>query len=151
MRTLRSLARDERGASLVEMALVMPVFASLLIGMVDLGRGYSAKLQLQQAAQRAIEKVMQTSASQTVIDSLKAEGASAAGVPITAVAVTYWLECNGAKQSSYDTVCADGATYARYLEVEITKTFEPMFKTKYTGSNADGTYTLKGKAGIRTQ
>ena len=51
------LARDDRGASIVELALVVPIMGSLLIGMVDLSRAYSHKLKLEQAAQRAIEKV----------------------------------------------------------------------------------------------
>jgi Flp pilus assembly protein TadG len=53
------LSQDERGASIVELALVTPILASLLIGMVDLSRAYSYKLNLEQGAQRAIEKVQQ--------------------------------------------------------------------------------------------
>ena len=58
MRKPSSLLRDERGASIIEMGLMLPVLATLLIGMVDISRGYSAKLQLEQAAQRSIEKAM---------------------------------------------------------------------------------------------
>ena len=57
IRLFRSLARDERGASIIEMAMVTPLLGSLLIGMVDISRAYSAKLQLEQSAYRAIEKV----------------------------------------------------------------------------------------------
>ena len=53
------LRRDERGASVVELALVAPVFAALLLGMVDLSGAYSARLELEQAAQQTIENVMQ--------------------------------------------------------------------------------------------
>ncbi|WP_310467629.1 pilus assembly protein, partial [Sphingomonas sp.] len=52
------IRRDERGASVVELALVAPFLAAMLIGMVDMSNGYSDKLQLEQAAQRSIEKAM---------------------------------------------------------------------------------------------
>jgi Flp pilus assembly protein TadG len=158
-RFLSTLARDSRGASVVELALVAPFISALLIGMVDISRGYSAKVQLTQAAQRAIEKAMQGEKTTDLYDTLQAEGASAAGVATSAVTVKYWLECNGVSQytsaatmtADYDKVCSTGQTYARYLTVDITKTFTPMFSTKFAGANADGTYTLHGKAGIRVQ
>jgi len=56
---LPSLIRDERGASLIELALVAPFLATMVIGMVDISQCYSAKVKLTQAAQRAIEKAMQ--------------------------------------------------------------------------------------------
>ena len=44
MKLLPSLFRDERGTSIIELALVAPLLATLVIGMSDLSRGYSAKL-----------------------------------------------------------------------------------------------------------
>lgn len=149
--TKLSLRRDERGNSVIELALVLPILSSMLVGMVDLSRGFAMKLSTQQAAQRSIEKVMQTTASSTVIDSLKAEAADAAGVATSAVAVDFWLECNGVRQTSYDSSCPAGQTYARYLSVDVTKIYTPMFAFKFAGASSDGTYTLHGIAGIRTQ
>jgi Flp pilus assembly protein TadG len=153
-----SLARDERGASIIEMALAMPVLASLLIGMVDISRAYSAKLQLEQAAYRAVEKVQQYQASASTYDTLKAEaGAAARAAGFTSVSdndvvIDYWLECNGARQSNYDTVCTSGQTYARWVTVDIPGTFTPMFASRrWPGANSNGTFTLHGKAGLRTQ
>lgn len=154
MSKLFALRRNERGAAVIEMALAAPILAMLLIGMVDLSRGYSSKLQLTQAAQRSIEKVMQGTQNETVFNALKAEAASAAGVPQANVTVDWWLECDGTRQANYDTTCPNGATFARYLSVDISKTFTPMFRTRYAGfagSNPDGSYTLHGKAGIRVQ
>ena len=152
MSRLRTLMlRADDGAATVEMALFAPFFAAMLIGMVDISSAYAAKLQLQQAAQRAVEKIEQTSASTSVIATLTAEAATAAGVAVSAVTVDYWLECNGSRQSSYATVCTPGQTYARYLTVQITKDFSPPIKFKFPNSNSDGTYTITTKAGIRTQ
>ena len=55
------------------MALVVPFFATLIIGVVDLSRAYSAKLQLEQAAYRAVEKVQQYQISDSTVGTLKTE------------------------------------------------------------------------------
>jgi len=44
IRQFKSLARDEGGASIIEMGLMLPTLASLLIGMVDISRAYTSKL-----------------------------------------------------------------------------------------------------------
>lgn len=155
---LRQLLRDDRGASIIELAMVAPVFATMLIGATDLARAFSTKLQTTQAAQRSIEKVMQTSFQTSAVDTLKAEAAATAGVDPSAVTVDYWLQCNGVRQTgtdkdaAYNGVCPNGQAYARYLQVEITKIYTPLFtRVKFAAANADGTYTIRGKAGIRTQ
>ena len=146
------LARDERGASIVELALVVPVMASLLIGMVDLSRAYSHKLKLEQAAQRAIEKIQQYQTSTSTYGTLQAEAAAAAGVPTANVTIDYWLECNGTRATTYESVCTSGQVYARWVQVDVTGTFTPIFPTKkYPGANTNGTFTLHGIAGMRTQ
>lgn len=146
------LARDERGASIVELALVVPIMGSLLIGMVDLSRAYSHKLKLEQAAQRAIEKIQQYQTSTSTYGTLQSEAAEAAGVPTTNVVIDYWLECNGVKATNYNSVCSSGQTYARWVQVDVTGTFTPLFPSKkYPGANTNGTFTLHGIAGMRTQ
>jgi Flp pilus assembly protein TadG len=161
-RSWTNLTRDECGAAIMEMALAAPILATLLIGMVDLSLGYSAKLQLEQVAQRSIEKAMQGMQgddSTDIFETLKAEAAVAAGVSESAVEVRYWLECNGVSQNTnpstmaadYEKVCSSGQVYARYLNVRIEKTYTPMFSTRWAGANPDGTYTLDGEAGLRVQ
>jgi Flp pilus assembly protein TadG len=146
------LARDDRGASIVELALVVPIMGSLLIGMVDLSRAYSHKLKLEQAAQRAIEKIQQYQTSTSTYGTLQSEAAEAAGVPTTNVVIDYWLECNGVKATNYNSVCSSGQTYARWVQVDVTGTFTPLFPSKkYPGANTNGTFTLHGIAGMRTQ
>lgn len=148
----RRLPQDERGTSIVELALVAPILATLLIGMVDLSRAYSQKLMLEQAAQRAIEKVQQYQSTTSTYGTLQTEAAAAAGVPVGNVTIDYWLECNGARAASYDSACPNGQTYGRWVQVDITGTFTPMFRVRrWLGSNADGTFTLHGIAGMRTQ
>ncbi|MBA2771420.1 MAG: pilus assembly protein [Sphingomonas sp.] len=152
-----NLLRNERGSSIIEMALAAPFLAALLIGMVDLSRGYSAKLQLEQAAQRTIEKIVQQKSVVTDYTAHKAEAAMAAGVTVDAVTIDAWLECSADGQTwrraaSFSSVCETSEPYyARYVEVDITKIYNPLFGTTYAGANTDGTYTLRGIAGVRIQ
>lgn len=158
IRRIETLARDERGASLIEMGLALPILSALLIGMVDMSRAYSAKLQLEQAAYRAIEKVQQYNTTASTYNTLKSEAASAAtaagfaNVTDSNVTIDFWLECNGARAANYDSVCPDGQAYARWVTVDINAAFNPMFASRrWPGANSDGSFTLHGKAGLRTQ
>lgn len=152
IKRIRNLVADDRGTSLVEMALATPFMAATLMGMVDLSRAYSDKLRLEQAAQVAIERVMNRQMTSTSYNTLKSEAASAAGVAESAVTVDFWLQCNGTRQTDYDTSCTTGQTSARYISIEVQKDFMPTFGTKYfPGANSNGTYTIRSKAGIRTQ
>jgi Flp pilus assembly protein TadG len=151
----RLLRRDERGASIVELALIMPFFATMLIGVVDITRAYSAKLKLEQAAYRAIEKVQQyrdTSSTFSTIQTEATTAATAAGFTNPSVTIDYWLECNGSRQTDYNTTCSGGQVENRWIQVDISGSYAPLFASSmWPGSNADGTYTLHGRAGLRTK
>jgi Flp pilus assembly protein TadG len=158
IRILQKLHRDQRGASIIEIALLLPVMSTLIIGVTDITRAYSQKLILEQAAYRAIEKVQQYQATESTYDTLKNEvvaAATSAGftdVTASNVTIDYWLECGGVRQTDYDSTCASLPLTARYITVDVTHTFTPMFASRrWPGSNSDGTYTLHGRAGLRTQ
>ena len=169
------LVSDERGAAIIELALVAPVLALMTIGIVDMSNAFSRKLALEQGAQRAIEKIMQTTDVDTVEGTLATEavcqvnGTNTDGTcktsPITTanVTVTYRLECtNGAgtitTQTNTDSdlfnayTCASGTTReARYIEVNVTDKYTPMFPVHFASYNSDGTYHMSATAGMRTQ
>ena len=158
IRALQQLRRDQRGASIIEIALLLPVMSTLIIGVADITRAYSQKLILEQAAYRAIEKVQQYQATESTYDTLKNEAVAAAAsagftdVTASNVTIDYWLECSGVRQSNYDSTCASLPVTARYITVDVTHKFTPMFASRrWPGSNSDGSYTLHGRAGLRTQ
>ena len=158
MMSISRLAQDDRGASIIELALIAPILASLLVGMVDLSRAYSHKLLLEQAAQRSLEKVQQYQASSSTPDLIKAEtvaAAHAAGFTSTTTAdvtVDFWLECNGVRAANYNSVCPDGQDSGRWVSIDLQGTFSPMFRSRrWPNANSDGTFTLHGKSGMRTQ
>lgn len=147
---LPSLRQDERGTSVIELALAAPILAVLTIGMIDLSEGFSEKLRLEQAAQRSIEKVMQGRSTTTTMAALKTEAATVAGVAEANVTTDFWLECNGTRNANYTTVCSANQTYARYISVSISKAYTPFFDYDLNGG-ATNSYTLTGAATVRIQ
>src|SRR3954462_7328753 len=104
-RTLQ-LAANERGAAVIEMAMVAPVLAIGVIGIVAMSNAYSRKLALEQGAQRAIEKIMNTTETSTVEETLANEvrcqvngGTTSGGVTTCntsstqTITVTWRLDC----------------------------------------------------------
>jgi Flp pilus assembly protein TadG len=175
LRALPGFRADERGAAVIELAIVAPFLALAVMGIVDMSNAYTQKLALEQGAQRAIEKVMQTTGVTTVADTITAEavcqvnGLNADGTcktsPITAsnVTVTYRLECKDAggsitSQTNTDATafndlsCPSTSREMRYLEVAVTDKYTPIFPIHFSSyDSSDGTYHLSATAGMRTQ
>jgi len=158
----RHLARfrdDQHGTAVLELGLAIPIVFVLLLGLIDIARGYSIKLQLEQVAQRAIERVMNGQADRSILAAVKAEAATAADVPDTNVTTSAWLECRTGTGSptfyyypaDQDQSCSSSQIGRRYIRVNISKTFSPIFDFRWAGTNADGTYTIQGATSVRTQ
>ena len=152
MRHFPDLIRDARGTSVVELGILLPLFAAMLMGVVDLSRAYSTKLQMQQAAQRAVERVQRDNFKLDDSPVIQQEAADGAEVSLSNVTVDAWLECNGSKMGSYTDTCQNGQTMARYVTVEVKKDYEPFFSTKFIpGPKSGNSVTLTTEAGVRTQ
>lgn len=67
------LLGNERGAAVIEMAMVAPVLALGVIGIVDVSNAYSRKLALEQGVQRAVEKIANTTENASVESTLANE------------------------------------------------------------------------------
>jgi len=123
----------------------------MTIGVIDVSQAFSRKLTLEQAAQRAVEKVMQTTGTTTPEATIKAEAAAQAGVAESDVAVNYRLECDGTKVDDFSTKCADTEIEARYLQVTVNGTYTPMFPLHFFGDDSDKIYHMTAVAGVRTK
>ncbi|HYI43446.1 MAG TPA: TadE family protein [Sphingomicrobium sp.] len=148
----RSLFNCERGNSFVELAFILPVLVMLLIGMVDMSRAASAKLQVVQVAQRTIERVQRDNFQYSQLSSLQADAVAAGGSGTSATAAA-WLECGtSTNRLSYTSNCAANQAYARFVEVSVTRSFTPVFQTDwFPGATANGTVPLQGRAVVRVQ
>jgi Flp pilus assembly protein TadG len=171
---LPRLAADQDGAAVIELALIAPVLALTVIGIVDMSNAYSRKLALEQGAQRAVEKIMQTTESSTVENTLTTEavcqvnGVNTDGTcktsPITAsnVTVTWRLECTDSGGTLTSQTSSDAATFdaytcgsgtvkeARYVQVALTDKYYPLFPIHFASFATDA-YPLSATAGMRTQ
>lgn len=171
-----NLLRNERGAAIIEMAMVAPVLALMTIGIIDMSNAYSKKLALEQGAERAIEKIMNTTENATVESTLGQEAicqvngtTTSNGVttcnssPITAsnVTVTWRLDCtvgttttsqsttNSATYDGYVTACA--GKKVGYVAVTVTDKYTPLFPVHFFAfDTSDSTYHLSATAGTRT-
>ena len=177
--SIRRLLKNERAAAVIEMALVAPVLAGTTIGIIDISNAYSRKLALEQGAQRAIEKIMNTTETSTVESTLANEAVcqvngttTSGGVttcntsPITTnnVTVSWTLDCtvggtmtaqtttDSATYDGYVTACTNlGGTKAGYVQVTVTDKYTPLFPIHFAAFNTnDSTYHLSATAGTRT-
>ncbi|HKC03874.1 MAG TPA: TadE/TadG family type IV pilus assembly protein [Sphingomicrobium sp.] len=154
------LRASEHGAALVELALVAPMMAAMVIGMTDLSRAFSMKLRLEQAAQRTIEKIQQQKsvATSSYNSALSTEATSAAteagfgtGNTITADS---WRECGSSTtHEDFTGDCASSSdAVSRYVSVEIANSFTPMFPSRHwPNANSNGDIVVKGYASVRIQ
>ena len=150
---LRPLLRDERGNSFIEMAFAAPLLVTLLIGTVDISRAVTTKVDVEQAAQRALERVQSKAEFQTDdIPDYVTDAKAAAGTGSTA-SVDGWLECNNdGVHLDFDTRSCDPAVpYARYVQVNVTSSYSPLFGTKFFPGASNGKVPVNGKAVVRVQ
>lgn len=153
IRHFSALWRDQRGNSLIEMALATPLLATLLIGTVDISRAVSAKIAVEQAAQRTVEKVQAEETFKTDdIADFEADAEDAAGAGSSAT-VDAWLECdNDGVHLDFDTgACGEGVPYARYVQVSVNDSFTPMFGTQFFPDATGDNVPVSGKAVVRVQ
>ena len=170
--SFKKLASNERGAAIIELALVAPFLALGVIGIVDMSNAYSRKLALEQGAQRAIEKIMQTTANDTVENTLATEacdqvdGMDSSGnclnTPITTsnVQVSWRKDCTASggavtsttyyTSTAYDAAgsCTSSIREADYIQVAITSTYSPMFPIHFASYNGTA-YPISATAGMR--
>jgi Flp pilus assembly protein TadG len=158
---LQRFRNDENGTSVVELGLVAPILAAFVIGMIDYSKAYSEKLRIEQVAQRSVERAMQGmqgNNSTAIFNALAQEAADEAGVNVNAVAVRYWLECNGVSQfttvarmdADYNDPCPNGDHQARYISIRIVSSFRPTLRTNWPGT-VNGAFVVSGDAGLRVQ
>jgi Flp pilus assembly protein TadG len=153
MRTiLLRLARDRSGASAVELAIALPLLMLVLMASWDLSRGFSARLDLVEAAGRAAELATAYGSVRTDYSTLQSEAVSAAaesGIGSPAASVDNWLECDGVRQGPSITICPAGQAYARYVSVDVTGSYIPLFT--FGGLVAGTGLPISGSATVRIQ
>ena len=94
----------ERGASLVEFALVLPLFLLLIGGMVDLGRAFYTEVMLTNAAREGARSAMYSTTADNA--DARATAALANGVKDPSISVTPCAQNAGSDATATVTVSA---------------------------------------------
>ena len=162
IRKLLRLLRDGRGTATIELAIVAPMIVIVVAGVSDISIAYGRELELEQAAQRSIEKVGQTTGQTTAeaaiqkeavcqINGTNSDGTCKSGrISTSDVSVTYSLTCDGATVA-YSSDCTTGQTEIRYIQATVQdNSYKPVFARSF-GTAADGYYHLSATAGVRVQ
>lgn len=141
------------GAAAAEIALLFPVVAAIMLGAVDVANGFAARLEAEQAAQRAIERVLVPGSSTPNFAALAAEATAAYGKPVISSVADNWLECNGVRQATYDMICPAGQSYGRYVSVVLRAEYVPYARVGgFIGGNGpNGGFIVTGDAVARLQ
>jgi len=158
-RLFQALRDSQRGAAAIELALALPILSAAVLGMSDIARAYSLKLQIEQAAQRTVEQVEQqkyvlTASYNTSLTTEATSAMSDLGYTTgNTITPDSWLECSSdsgatwTKQSSFTGSCNSTDITARYVSVKISRTYDPLFSVH----NWPGSATVYGYAEVRMQ
>jgi Tfp pilus assembly protein PilW len=146
----RGIWRNERGTSVMELAIAAPVLLVLLAGVTDLGRGLTERYRLQQAVNRSLE--MAQTGRENDYAFLANEAAEAAGVPRDNVVQEQWVECAGSpEQKVWTEECSNGQP-ARFVKLTITSSYTPLFGSmSYWTTQSDGTVKMTAHATLRVR
>lgn len=151
----QGLARDTRGTSIIELALLSPIAAMLLMGLVDTSFGFQKKLSTEQVAQRIVEKATAYGSAGSDYSGLPKEAADEAGVPQNAVTMDKWLACNRIRQADFNGTCPDDEEMSRHILIRIVSAYKLMFPYgplgKIVGAQGDGSIPFTVVSSVRIQ
>lgn len=148
-RLRRLLQRGEEGSSLIELALMMPIFSLILVGSVQVAQLAYASIEVTSAARAGAEYGAQT--HDTAADATGMETvATAAGpnVPNMQAAATTFCTCSDGTAvtcSNAGTSCS--ARINEYVQVNTTASVTSLFHI----AGLPRTFTLKGVAVRRVE
>jgi Flp pilus assembly pilin Flp len=158
---IERLRSDQQGAAIIELAMAAPILALLVMAAADVGSVFSRKLALEQGAQRAVEKVMQTTELAMVQENIADEVAIQANVDASQAVVTFPRYCNDRPMTdttrdddgfAMGSNCDPGEVARHYILVTVTDEYDPIFPFLNMGTKlANGKYKVEAKAGMRTK
>lgn len=119
-----SLVRSERGQSLVELALMIPVLGMLLFGAIDFGRGYYLSIEVSNAARAGAQFGVENASAAGMRNAAKSDAPDVAGITATA---SYGCECPDGTGQVTDCSSSPGCANAvNYVKVTTHATYTPL-------------------------
>ncbi|MDR3776763.1 MAG: TadE/TadG family type IV pilus assembly protein [Terracidiphilus sp.] len=147
----RNRMLEERGQSLVELALIMPIFTVLLVGAADFARLAYAGIEVSNAARAGVQYGAQNRITALDISGMT-HAATSDGPDVASMSATASNSCvctSGATVTCANaaTACVAPARTLQYVQVNTTAVVSPLFH--YPGLPA--TFNLKGQATMRVE
>ena len=155
----RKAMRDDAGQSLVELALVLPVFVLLILGAVEFGQLAYAAIEVSNAARAGVQYGAQSPATAAdlagMVTAAQNDGSNVFQTYGLTVTPSNFCSCSnapavsvgtGACPSAAATCSANGARVLNYVEVITSATVTPLIH--YPGF---GGFTLNGQAIMRVE
>lgn len=124
------LLRGEHGASLIELAFLLPLFLLLVMGAVDFGRAFYLSTEVAGAAHAAAMYGAQHPTDITGMES--AANDDAPNVTLSFPTASYGCECPYSTTSTYSASCASApsscsTSYVYRVNITVQGTYHPLF------------------------
>ncbi len=138
MRRLLRLRRRSGTAS-IELALLVPVLAAVLVGMFDWGLAIEQRIRLQTAARAGAQQALRTP-SDTAAISAAVRAAAPDFSTLSVNASPVWCEC-GTTATACGSGCDGGIS--RFVRVSVSHPFSPITPAGPTSVSANVTLRLQ--------
>lgn len=150
--TYRRYKQDKKGVAAVEFALIAPVLALLLIGIIDFGFYINAEMKVEAMARSAAEYVRNGGDPDNITDDILAFAVSSDGANSfednLRLETSTVCECDGGEVIDCSDSCAGGSGYKReFFIVNLDIDYAPLFP--YPG--LPDSIALNGHARIQTE
>lgn len=122
---MRRLAGDRRGNAAVELALVLPIVAALLSGIVDVGMMVRAANALQTAARAGAAYAAKYPTDSAGI-AQAATGAAALDPSTLSVTATQSCECSNGGAVACGSACPAGGAMSVHVSVAVAQPYHPL-------------------------
>ena len=147
-------AGDEAGSSFVELAVVVPILSSLILGAAEYGRLAYAEIEVNNAARAGVAYGAQSYTTAQDTEGMKAaalnDGSDVTGLKPASLAATATLSCTCSDGTSVTcatvaTKCVSPAHAIDYVQVNTTATMDPAIHVPGLPTS----YALTGQAIMR--
>ena len=119
-----------RGAASLELALLAPLLATLVVGAFDFGRHGLALARATSAAEAGVQYALQSPGNAADVGAIAVAAQTDAGLSAAdlGVAARTYCTCPGAGgEVGCAAACSDGGYTLRHLEVSVERAFVPLF------------------------
>jgi Flp pilus assembly protein TadG len=145
MRALRSFG-DTSGSVATEFALILPVTALLLSGIIEFGVAVNSGTALENGARAGAQFAIEQGLNAPGIKAVVANASNLDPDTLTVTSREFW-ECsdNWGTEVDASTNCGTNVPLANFIEVKVTQTYTPIFSFlgSLTPTKLDGSATVR--------